>query len=203
MNSYVDLTKLIKIKGENSRVNLGLRNLNYIKLNDDNNIIDANIKILEILKGNIPYEDFIIKMLDLTKFNTTRIDLRESYSFYFNDDLLINSTNNYISIVNKYRYIQVKKIRINAKYLETVDGMFSVAHCTYPKIQSPIKYKFQPSKWVLQEVTFINPNSRIKSKLTHEVMDYQVITTNSSGGQLSPPIIIGTTLPYNIKIEYT
>ena len=203
MNSYVDLTKLIKIKGENSRVNLGLRNLNYIKLNDDNNIIDTNIKILEILKGNIPYEDFIIKMLDLTKFNTTRIDLRESYLFYFNDDLLINSTDNYISIVNKYRYIQVKKIRINAKYLETVDGMFTVAHCTYPKTQSLIKYKFQPSKWVLQEVTFINPNSRIRPKLTHEVMDYQVITTNSSGGQLSPPIIIGTTLPYKIKIEYT
>ena len=225
MNSYVDFSKLFKFD-ENTKISLDLRNLNTFidfdhpcyKQFPEEIYYNENrcMCVLNVVKGNIPYENFIIKVLDLSKLNTTKIDLREGYQIQKNYD--ISFSREYIWTIQKYmlspdtlawkyRFIQVKKIRINAKYLESVDSMFTVIHSTDYRVQQQRLFfpqiVFQPSKWVLQEVTFINPNPRIKPKLTHEVMDYQVITTNSSGGQFSPPIIIGTTLPYTIKIEYT
>ena len=207
MNSYVDLTKLIKIEGENNRVELHLGNLNAITTPKDyseyNDSIYHHLFILDSVRGNIPYEDFVIKMLDLTKFNTTKIDLSELYEVFGPDNnsnlIKIDFDKNFYDINCKHRYIQVKKIRINAKYLETVDGMFRVCHCTYSNLVRPEISKFDPSKWVLEEVTFVNPNNNIKNKLTHEVMDFKKEKTRDPNINL----IIGTTLPYRIKIEYT
>jgi len=220
MNSYVDLSKLFKIG--DTKMGLRLRNLNcFPPINSDffttysiiayGDNMHKRICILDTVKNNIPYEDFIIKLLDLTKLNTVDIDLSEYYGeisdfspSYINLGLL--SYYGYGFIENwKYRYIQVKKIRINAKYLESVDGMFHVVHCTDSRIKYPnmrTQLSFDPSKWVLEEVTFVNPNNNIKPKLTHEIMDYRTIGTIAYV-HYSPPIIIGTRLPYTIKIEYT